>query len=342
MQPGSRRRLAATLAVALLAYAVILMGAYVRLSDAGLGCPDWPGCYGSIDVASSAPEVERANAAFPDRPLEPDKAWLEMVHRYLAGGLGLAILLLALLHRRLGGGPRGSGVLAAALVGLVIFQAALGMWTVTLLVKPLVVTAHLLGGFAVLALLWLLALGAGLWPRSASGERRLLAPLGLGLAILLVQIALGGWTSSNYAAVACVEFPACQGGDWWPEADFREGFVPWRGLGVDYQYGVLEPSARTAIHLAHRFGALATLVYLGSLFAFIALRARSRPLRRAALAAGALLLVQVALGIANVLGGLPLPVAVAHNGVAALLLLALVTLLWGAGREAAGRGERHG
>ena len=342
MQPARRLHLRLTLLVTLLAFAVILMGAYVRLSDAGLGCPDWPGCYGLIDVPSSGHELARANEAFPDRPVEQGKAWKEMIHRYLAGGLGLAIFLLAFLAWRERGRAGGGGMLLPGLlVGLVIFQGALGMWTVTLLVKPAIVTAHLLGGFAVLSLLWLTALGSGLQGLkggAVGGDRRFVRPLAGGLVLLLCQIALGGWTSSNYAALGCVEFPACYPGDWWPEMDFAEGFVLWRGLGIDYQYGVLEGPARTAIHMSHRMGALVTLLYLGGLFTLMIRRARGVAVKRLALVGGALLLTQVTLGVSNVVGGLPLPVAVAHNGVAALLLLSIVTLLWAVGRGAATEG----
>ena len=341
MQPVRRPHLLPTLLVAALALAVILMGAYVRLSDAGLGCPDWPGCYGLIDVPSSGQELAQANEAYPARPVEQAKAWKEMIHRYLAGGLGLAIVLLAALSWRGRGRAGGGMLLPGALVGLVVFQAALGMWTVTLLVKPAIVTAHLLGGFAVLSLLWLMALRAGLpglQGGAAGGERRFLWPVAAGLAILLVQISLGGWTSSNYAALGCVEFPACYPDDWWPEMDFAEAFVLWRGLGIDYQYGVLEGPARTAIHMSHRLGALVTLLYLGGLFTLILRRARGATMKRVALGGGALLLVQVTLGITNVVGGLPLPVAVAHNGVAALLLLSLITLLWTALRGSSKEG----
>jgi cytochrome c oxidase assembly protein subunit 15 len=216
-----------------------------------------------------------------------------------------------------------------ALLGLVIFQAALGMWTVTLLLKPVVVMAHLLGGFATLSLLVLLALRTA--PRSTapapvvSGWRGAAA---IGLLILIMQIGLGGWTSTNYAALSCLDFPTCQD-SWIPEMDFDEAFVMWRGLGVNYEYGVLEHPARTAIHVTHRIGALVTFLYLGWLVIGL-LRAGQGLAVTAVLIAG-LLVVQVALGIGNVVLHLPLSVATAHNGVAALLLLSLVYLnyrLW--------------
>lgn len=324
---------------ALLALAVILLGAYVRLSDAGLGCPDWPGCYGRLIAPSDERAVAEANAAFPQRPVESHKAWKEMVHRYLASGLGLAILALAVAAWR--GRERLPVVLPSLLVALVIFQGLLGMWTVTLLVKPAVVTAHLAGGLATLALLWLLALRTGnrfAAPLPAAAAR--LRPWAWGALVLVcVQILLGGWTSTNYAAVACIEFPTCYGGLWWPPTDFGEAFVLWRGLGVNYEFGVLESPARTAIHLTHRIGALVVLVTVGALALQVVRRAATAGQRALGFALAAALLLQVALGIANVIGHLPLPVAVAHNGGAALLLLVLVTLIHALAAPAAVRGR---
>lgn len=310
-----------------LAFAVILLGAYTRLADAGLGCPDWPGCYGHLTVPPT--EAHVADKSYLEqRALEPEKGWKEMVHRYFAGSLGLAILAIAVwswLRRR--DDPHQPVWLPSFLLALVVFQAALGMWTVTLLLKPVVVMGHLLGGFATFSLLVLLALRTAR-RRAPTGNARWRTAAAVGLVILVAQIALGGWTSSNYAALACVDFPTCQG-SWTPEMDFDEAFVMWRGLGVNYEYGVLEHPARTAIHVTHRVGALVTFLYLGWLV-FSILRARG-PLAGAALLIGGLLLAQVALGIGNVLLHLPLSVATAHNGVAALLLVSLVYLnyrLW--------------
>ena len=314
---------------ALLALAVVMLGAYVRLSDAGLGCPDWPGCYGRIGAPTTEQAVEDANTAFPQSPVETAKAWKEMLHRYLAGTLGLLVLLLAGLawRQRKSRGIRVG--LPTLLLGLVIFQALLGMWTVTLLVNPAIVTAHLLGGLATLALLWWLALREGRpWQAPLEPSLLRLRPWTWGgLALLLGQIFLGGWTSTNYAALACTEFPTCYGGQWWPAGDFGEGFTLWRELGVNYEFGVLDSAARTAVHLAHRVGALLVLLYLGALALFLVGRADTRIHRNIGLAILAALLLQVGLGITNVLSQLALPVAVVHNGGAALLLLCLVTLL---------------
>jgi cytochrome c oxidase assembly protein subunit 15 len=313
------------IATAILTFVVIVLGAYTRLTDAGLGCPDWPGCYGKLVVPQSAEQVTQKHY-LEQRPLEPEKGWMEMIHRYFAGLLGLMILAIAIWSwRRRGRYPDQPVWLPTALLALVIFQAALGMWTVTLLLKPVVVMAHLLGGFATFSLLVLLALrarprglGTSLSKRSSGGWRS------AGIAALLVlitQIALGGWTSTNYAALSCLDFPTCQG-SWVPEMDFDEAFVMWRGLGVNYEFGVLEHPARTAIHVTHRIGAVVTALVLG--WFVIALLRSGQGLVGGALLVGGLLLAQIALGIGNVLLHLPLGVATAHNGVAALLLVSLV------------------
>jgi heme a synthase len=303
----------------LLALLVIAKGAYVRLSDAGLGCPDWPGCYGRIVVPDEHEIVDRAKLAA--RPLETGKAWREMIHRYLASTLGALILLLAASAWK---AQLPSALkISLILVPLVVFQGLLGMWTVTLLLKPLIVVGHLIGGFTLLAILWWNLLEVRQSPRQAGlGGVRQFA--GVAIAMVAVQICLGGWTSANYAALACTDFPRCQG-QWWPRADFKSAFVLWRGLGVNYEFGVLDTPARTAIHLAHRLGAgLVLLVGIG-LFAYTR-RVVAAHGQRIAWCILALLCLQVALGITNVLYGLPLPVAVMHNGVAAMLLLGVVTL----------------
>jgi len=317
-----RTFVAATL---VLAFCVIVLGAYTRLSDAGLGCPDWPTCYGHLTVPDSPEAVEQQHY-LDQRPLEPAKGWAEMIHRYFAGTLGLFILVIAVWSWRLRRHhPDQPLVLPLVLLGVVIFQALLGMWTVTLLLKPLVVMGHLLGGFTTLGLLFLLLRITG--RRLGFGPRgRVLASIAL--VVLVTQIALGGWTSTNYAALSCTDFPTCQG-SWWPEMDFSEAFVMWRGLGINYEYGVLEHPARTAIHVTHRFGALTTLLVVGGFALY--LLGRGGPARRAGIPVLLLLVLQIGLGIGNVLLHLPLPVAVAHNAVAALLLLSLINasyLLW--------------
>jgi heme a synthase len=311
---------------------VIVLGAYVRLSDAGLGCPDWPGCYGRLVAPTQQPHVERANEAFPERPVEVGKAWKEMVHRYAAGLLGLLILGLAILAWRGRHRPGQPVALPFALVGLVIFQSLLGMWTVTLQLKPLIVMAHLLGGLTTLALLWVVVMRTRVSRTAPTPVPAMARPwVVAGLIVLVTQIALGGWTSANYAALSCPDFPTCQR-QWWPaNMDFGDAFVMWRGTGVDYEFGVLDTPARTAIHMTHRIGALVTAAFLGILSVVLLLTA-SGALRYAAWATLALLVVQIGLGTSNVLFSLPLAVAVAHNGVAALLLLSVVTLVMAARR----------
>jgi cytochrome c oxidase assembly protein subunit 15 len=310
-----------------IALGVVVLGAYVRLSNAGLGCPDWPGCYGRLDVPDEAHQIAEANAAYPQRPVEVGKAWKEMVHRYFAGALGLLILSLAITAWRRRGEPDQPLILPLILLGLVIFQALLGMWTVTLLLKPVVVMAHLLGGMATLALLWWLVLRQGrYWPVAPEAELQALRPwVVVGLLAVVAQVTLGGWTSANYAALACPDFPSCQG-SWWPPMDFKEAFILWRGLGVSYEGGVLDNDARVTIHMMHRLGALLVLGYLGLLGWKVLRSVHSRGLRILTMVTVLLLLGQISLGIANVLLHLPLSVAVAHTAVAALLVLALLTL----------------
>ncbi|MGK8708959.1 COX15/CtaA family protein [Metapseudomonas otitidis] len=302
-----------------LALVVVLLGAYTRLTHAGLGCPDWPGCYGFIGVPQTDAQLAHAERHFPEAPVEAQKGWNEMVHRYFAGTLGLAILGLAV-HALVRRGRDGQPLrLPLVLLGVVITQAAFGMWTVTLKLWPQVVTAHLLGGFTTLALLFLLSLRlSGALPALGlpAGLRRLAAAA---LALVIGQIALGGWVSSNYAAVACVDLPTCHG-QWWPTMDFANGFHLTQHIGPNYLGGQLDSDARTAIHMTHRLGALVVTLTLLAL----AWRLRGEGLGRLAGLLLAVLALQVGLGISNVLFHLPLPVAVAHNGGGALLLLTLV------------------
>ncbi|MGC8113565.1 COX15/CtaA family protein [Metapseudomonas otitidis] len=302
-----------------LALVVVLLGAYTRLTHAGLGCPDWPGCYGFIGVPQTDAQLAHAERHFPEAPVEAQKGWNEMVHRYFAGTLGLAILGLAV-HALVRRGRDGQPLrLPLVLLGVVITQAAFGMWTVTLKLWPQVVTAHLLGGFTTLALLFLLSLRlSGALPALGlpAGLRRLAAAA---LALVIGQIALGGWVSSNYAAVACVDLPTCHG-QWWPAMDFANGFHLTQHIGPNYLGGQLDSDARTAIHMTHRLGALVVTLTLLAL----AWRLRGEGLGRLAGLLLAVLALQVGLGISNVLFHLPLPVAVAHNGGGALLLLTLV------------------
>jgi heme a synthase len=361
----------AWLAVAL-ALGVIVFGAFVRLSNAGLSCPDWPTCYGRAAWPVHEADIAQANVDFA-RPVEPHKTWREQFHRHLAATLGLLVLGLALLATRARRGAlpivlgacalvalsialyiRQQYTVAAVLAGVgeafllgaawrwsnsdlarvatltlavIIFQAMLGMWTVTWLLKPVVVMAHLLGGMATLSLLVWTACSAS--PNAAlhlpTATRARVRPMLLvGVVLVAIQIALGGWVSANYAALACgTDFPTCLG-RWWPDTDFREAFVLWRGIGVDYEGGVLDGAARSAIHLAHR---LFAIVVAGHLLA-VGLRLRRTPgLSGWGTALVVLLGLQLLLGISNVVAGLPLKVATLHNAGAALLLALLVALL---------------
>jgi cytochrome c oxidase assembly protein subunit 15 len=311
----------------LLTLVVVVMGAWVRLSDAGLGCPDWPGCYGHVTAGAAGENLEKITQAFPERPFEYTKAVKEMIHRYFASTLGflcLVLAALAIVNRR---HPEHPVFLPIFLVGLVIFQGLLGMWTVTLLLKPLIVTLHLLGGLSTLSVLAWLAMRkpSGLQLPAASLPAKLRTLAIASLVVLALQISLGGWTSSNYAALACPDFPTCQN-SYWPEMDAKDAFVLWRGLGIDYEGGVLDHPARVAIHFTHRLGAIVTALLLG-FTAWLAWRSGHREAQIAGIFLSIVLVVQLILGPVMVLHALPLTLATAHNGVAALLLLSLLRLL---------------
>ncbi|VAW33408.1 Heme A synthase, cytochrome oxidase biogenesis protein Cox15-CtaA [hydrothermal vent metagenome] len=307
---------------------VVILGAFVRLSDAGLGCPDWPGCYGHAVWPSEAAEITQANIDFPQRAVEPDKAWKEMIHRYFAAILGLVVLGLfiwAFIKRK------DISFTQPLVLGLVIvFQAALGMWTVTLQLKPIIVMGHLMGGMLTLSLLCWLALSASnsIKPYRYGGHVKQWMVV-LALLLVVIQIMLGGWTSSNYAALSCIGFPLCNG-ELWPKMNFSEAFIMWRGLGVNYEFGVLDAPSRVAIQMTHRIGFVILSLYLIWLSTRLM---KNRELMPLGLLVIALLSIQVALGIANVVFNLPLIVATAHNGVAALLLLSLVMLLYKTRKE---------
>ncbi|HEX2830336.1 MAG TPA: COX15/CtaA family protein [Burkholderiales bacterium] len=314
------------LAAACLAFVVVVVGGFVRLMDAGLGCPDWPGCYGELSPAHAEESIAKAVQAQGGEhgPVSMRKAWKEMFHRYIASTLGLLILGLAVLAWRWREKLPRSPALASTLFVLVVLQGLLGMWTVTLLLKPVIVTLHLLGGMTTLALLvWLFLRQLDGRPAVDRTAARKLRPWALiAIAVVFTQIALGGWVSSNYAALACIDFPTCHG-VWRPDMDFRHGFQLVRELGRTAAGEHLAYEALTAIHWTHRVGALVTLIYVGTL-AFALSRARG--LGRYAAALAVVLIAQIALGVANILAGLPLPVAVAHNAVAAILLVTLVMI----------------
>jgi len=322
------------IAATLLAGLVIALGAYVRLADAGLGCPDWPGCYNHwLGVPTAGHEQLAASAAFPQRPLDSGKAWKEMIHRYSAGTLGLLVLVIWLLAWREKIRPYTSPRLASLLLGIVGLQAALGMWTVTLLLKPVIVTLHLIGGISTLALLLALFLLTG--SRTPTSLQRLSLRWLAAVALLAViaQIALGGWVSSNYAALACPDFPLCQG-QWQPATDFSQAFRLHRELGQTDDGQPLSNAALTAVHWSHRLGAILVLLAVGALSAAL-LRSGERYWRNWGSLLLALLVLQIGLGIGNVLLALPLPLALAHTlGAAALLIAVLSINILGAPRRA--------
>ena len=344
------------LVTVLLCFGLVVLGAYVRLSNAGLGCPDWPGCYGHVGVPDESHEIAAAEASFPQRPVEAHKAWKEMVHRYLAGIVGLLIAALAVLawrdpSRRL---PRR---LATTIAGVVVLQIVFGALTVTLKVNPLIVTTHLLLGLTTLSLLTLMWLRSGEAVASrAEGGRsgrelrserafalqrssalsnapatsRIATPRGLrglaplALAVLVMQLFLGGWVSTNYAALACPDFPTCHG-SLLPKTELSRAFTLWHGHDIDYEYGILDVAARATVHLVHRYGAALVAIVLGGL-AVLLLRTAARPWRRLGAALAGALVLQILIGIGLVHLQLPLWLADAHNAGAALLLLVVVTI----------------
>ena len=309
---------------------VIILGAYTRLGDAGLGCPDWPGCYGQIDVPEAPHEIAKANQAYPERPVEPAKAWKEMVHRYFAGTLGLVIFALAILAIRNRRDPQQQVAVPVFLAFWVVFQALLGMWTVTIKLNPTIVMAHLIAGFTTLSLL----LWVSLRHSGALTEKRLdLTRLNrlhllalLALVVVVLQIMLGGWTSANYAALACGDdFPMCQA-KWWPAMDFREAFVMWRGTEHNFEFGVLQNDARIAIQMAHRIGAVVTTLVLVILAFKLIDFPDSQCLGKLGSVLLVVLIIQVMLGVSNIIFSLPMAVAVAHNAVGGMLLLVMVAI----------------
>ncbi len=343
-----------------LCYALVVLGAFVRLSDAGLGCPDWPGCYGQLAVPQAAHAIDQAQAAFPQRPLEAPKAWKEMIHRYLAGIVGVLIAALAVWAWR---NPRLPRALASAVVLVVIAQIVFGALTVTMKVNPLIVTTHLLLGLTTLSLLWwmwlgsfgrLRALSASKLDRPQATSRReprserqvwfalqaqdrqpeieaRKSPLDLrllaiiGLLMLTMQIFLGGWTSTNYAALACPDFPTCLG-HFTPATALSRAFTLWHGSRLNYEYGILDVAARATVHLVHRYGALLVSLMLGALVLRL-LAQRGLPVwRRLGFALLAALMLQLLIGIGLIEMHLPLWLADMHNAGAALLLLTMLAV----------------
>ncbi|MDD5333852.1 MAG: COX15/CtaA family protein [Rhodoferax sp.] len=321
-----RRIRALTLLTLFLTFDLLLFGAFTRLTDSGLGCPDWPGCYGQASPLAAHGAIAAAQSAMPSGPVTHDKAWIEMIHRYLATSVGVLMVVLAVaawLGRRRQSVQAGASVWWPTLTLLwVCLQGAFGALTVTMKLFPAIVTLHLLGGMVLLALLCVQVVrlaqldGAAPPVALASPLRRL---LWLSFALLALQVALGGWVSTNYAVLACTDFPMCQG-SWWPLMDFRQGFELWRELGLTHSGATIGFAALTAIHYAHRLLALLVLASLG----LLAWRLGSVPaLRRPARWLAGLTALQLATGLSNVLFDWPLLVAVLHTGGAAALVLVM-------------------
>lgn len=319
-----------SLIAACFAFLVIGLGAYTRLIDAGLGCPDWPGCYGHFSVPNSKQEIQQANLKYPAYPVVMHKAWAEMVHRYFAGILGFLILLIFIISVWV---ALRQGleylIIGIFLFALLIYQAILGMWTVTLKLLPLVVSQHLLGGMAIFALLWLMYLISRQRQKDSnevSNIKKFKPWVFLGLILILIEISLGAWTSANYAALSCPNFPYCKANIIW-HYNIYDAFNLLSPIGIDYQGGVLNSAARMTIHMFHRFGAFIVFVYLLSLVFLILLKIKeNHRIRKLSLFLIFVLMIQLSLGISNVMLNLPLSVAVAHNLCAALLLITMITL----------------
>ena len=299
---------------------VVSVGAYTRLADAGLGCPDWPGCYGFLTVPDEATEISTAEARYPEAPVEFAKAWWEMGHRYIAGALLLLVASILFMAYRAREEEDTPLKLAAVLMFVILWQAAFGAWTVTLKLWPQVVTGHLIGGFTTLSLMWLLFLRQGGLSDMVSALPRPNWLANIAFVAVVVQIILGGWVSSNYAALACYDFPSCDG-TYTPNIDLQQGFNIFQSVGPNYLGGLMTNEARMAIHWVHRIGAIVVLLVVGGLVI--------QTVKQAAVIGYVLLAVlvtQITLGILNVVWVLPLLNATAHNTVGALLLLVLVTI----------------
>jgi len=326
-----RQRLCRWATVALvLAWVVVLLGAYTRLRDAGLGCPDWPGCYGMLWVAKVTPGT--ASHAFPEASFTAGKAWAEMIHRYVASILVVLVLYLAanmVRYRKIENMPT---ALMLAICGWIALQAALGAWTVTLRLLPQIVMFHLLSGFVLLVLLALLRLRLSARPAILVRDQHIFRGWALlGFFLLLIQIGLGGWVSSNYAALVCPDFPGCLSEHSLSFAQWSDAFHFVWTIGPNYQGGHLDVATRMLIHMVHRIGALLVATYLFGLLLCVTFFCHTPKLLGIAKSLLVLLCVQLMLGVLNVVWVLPLPIAVLHNGVAALLLMGVAVLnerLW--------------
>ena len=318
----------------ILAFVVVGLGVYTRLVHAGLGCPDWPGCYGFFMVPETPAMMDLAQQRFPFSPVEPVKGWVEMIHRYVAGSLICFVFLINIISIRYRAARPFPIKLGIFILVLLAMQALFGMWTVTLKLWPQVVTAHLLGGVLTLALLFIMILRLSSWTLKPlfSDEHTIKIRVisGITLCIIVVQIILGGWLSANYAAMACPDFPLCQG-QWWPEMNFINGFNMTQSIGPNYLGGQLDNTARVAIHMAHRLWAgmvaLSVLLLLGFMwFKHLQNCISTQSVVRYSIGMGGLLVLQIGLGISNILFYLPLKVAILHHFFGIGLLLSLIAL----------------
>ena len=312
-----------TLFATIMAFCLIVLGAYVRLSDAGLGCPDWPGCFGTLTVPESQLAIEKAQHAFPDQAIENGKAWKEMVHRYVAGLLGLLILSIGYLAYRNKKLLKVSILVPYSLLGIVFFQAMLGMLTVTLLLKPIIVSTHLIGGMATLAILTYLSYEHFNKNSKLVLKKSIIFYMArFGLILIFMQIFLGGWTSTNYAGLACTDFPTCHG-QWIPDMDFKNAFNIFRNLGQTSEGAPISLNALQAIQWIHRIGAITVVIYFGYL-SYVLMQYKQ--LRFEAILLLTILAAQFIIGIANLTLHLPMVLAVSHNLTAALLVV-IITII---------------
>ncbi len=312
-----------TLFTTIMAFCLIVLGAYVRLSDAGLGCPDWPGCFGTLTVPESQMAIEKAQHTFPDQIIENGKAWKEMAHRYVAGILGLLILTIGVLAHKNKKSLKVNILVPYSLLALVFFQAMLGMLTVTLLLKPIIVSAHLIGGMTTLAILTYISYEHFNKNSKLTLKKDIIFYMTrFSLILIFIQIFLGGWTSTNYAGLACTDFPTCHG-EWIPNMDFKNGFNIFRNLGQTFEGVPISLDALQAIQWIHRIGAVTVIIYF-SYLSFTLMKYKQ--LRFESMLLLALLVAQFVIGIANLMLHLPMVLAVSHNLIAALLVIIMTVI----------------
>tara|TARA_Y200000002_G_scaffold189047_1_gene155970 strand:+ start:1919 stop:2932 length:1014 start_codon:yes stop_codon:yes gene_type:complete len=313
---------------------VVMLGAYTRLSDSGLGCPDWPGCYGQLTVANTHTSIIDANSLYPNSPIQQVKAWPEMIHRYLAGTLGILIIGISIYRlNRIRQRFEDLSLIPLLLISMVMMQALLGKWTVSWLLHPLAVMPHLIGGMMITTMLYWQYLCHSNRPAYSHIDQTTRWMMVLTSVLLIMQIAMGGWTSSQYAALSCPDFPTCQG-NLWPTMNFTEAFSLFLPSSATFEGGVLSQAGKTAIHMAHRILAgiltLSILMLLKRIYRLY----QTFFFQHAGLIL-CLLLGQLTLGISNVMLQLPILVATAHNGLGCLLLLAMTAMIYDAKHSSA-------